>query len=431
MDTLNPGGTMKKLVTILFTVFLLISNLGIKVDAENIPPPNVSGDGVVLMDATTGQILYGRNVDEQFPPASTTKIMTALLTIENTKPDDVVTISNDFTIRDHALLDGNSLCLQNGEQIKVKDLLYGLLLRSANDAAVALAEHISGSVSNFANLMNERAKELGCTTASFQNPNGLYNKDHKVSAKDLALILRKLAEYPEFREIATTESYTIPPTNKTNQAKSVIDRSLINEDKLIFKGSSEYYEGIEGGKTGYTIQSLHSYVAVATRNNERLIVTIMHGNVFDSYFDDARALFDYGFNNFKLNKAYSKGQIVTYYTEADGKKIPLVAAEDFYYVTDKNSQSKPTFKFNNSSIKVDKFTKGELVTNINLKLDSKSIGNLNLLSGINYSPNVSRPNSLMSSLRKLYIPYVVIGILAVVLLSALMIRKMNFLKKEF
>lgn len=421
---------MKKLVTVLVTVFLLISNLGIKTYADPVSPPNVSGDGVVLMDATTGQILYGKNIDQQFPPASTTKIMTALLTIENTKPDDIVTISNDFTTKNHTLLDGNTLCLENGEQIKVKDLLYGLLLRSANDSAVALAEHISGSVENFAKLMNKRARELGCTTASFQNPNGLYNKDHKVSAKDLALILRKLSEYPEFREIATTPYYTIPATNKTDQAKTVINRSLRNENKLIYKGSKEYYEGVDGGKTGYTIQSLHSYVAAATRNNHRLIVTIMHSDD-QKYFDDARALLDYGFNNFNLNKQFSKGQIVTYYKEANGTKIPLVAAEDFYYVTDKSSKSKPTFKFDNSSIKVDKFNKGERVTNIDLKLDDKYIGNLNLLSGVTYSPSVLMQNSITANFNKLYILYGAIGILGVILLFNLMLRKIKLFKKEF
>ncbi len=377
---------MKKIFTIIVIAFLLLTSSDIKINAETLAPPNVSGDGVVLMDATTGEILYGKNIDETFHPASTTKIMTALLTLENTKLDDVVTLSNDFTTKNLTLIGGNNISLQNGEQIKVKDLLYALLLPSANDSAVALAIHISGSVPAFAELMNKRAKELGCTTANFQNPNGLYDKTHVVSAKDLALILRKLSTYPEFRQIATTTSYRMSPTNKTDQAKTTIDRTLRNEDKLIYKGTSNYYEGIDCGKTGYTTQSLHSYVAAATRNGHRLIVTIMHSND-QKYFTDAKALFDYGFENFNLNKEYSKGDVVTYYKESNGKKIPLVAAEDFYYVTNKDSTSKPSFEFNNNSIKSKKFYKGEKVTNIDLNLDGKLIGNLNLLSGTTYSPS--------------------------------------------
>lgn len=416
---------MKKLITFVFT-FLFLSSFSLSVNAQTAPVPNVSGDGVVLMDATTGQILYGKNVDEQFPPASTTKIMTALLTIENTKPDDVVTISNDFTVRDHALLDGNSLLLQNGEQIKVKDLLYGLLLRSSNDAAVALAEHISGSVPNFAKLMNTRAKQLGCTTANFVNPNGLYDKNHKVSARDLALILRKLCEYPEFRQIATTTYYTIPATNKMNQAQSVISRSLRNEDKLIYKGSSEYYDGIDGGKTGYTIQSLHSYVAAATRNNHRLIVTIMHSADM-KYFSDARALLDYGFNNFDLNKEYSKGDVVTYYTTASGKKIPLIASKDFYYAAEKGSKSKPTFKLNSSSIKLTTFTKGETVATVNMVFNGTTLGTLTLQSGISYSPSTT----VALSNNKLYLS--VGAVLGIAILATILFTLKNkvFMRKEF
>lgn len=400
---------MRKTVVILVLAFLFLTNSNIKINAQTLTPPNISGDGVVLMDATTGQILYGKNIDETFHPASTTKIMTALLTIENTKLNDVVTLSNDFTTKNVALIDGNTIDLVNGEQIKVENLLYALLLHSANDSAVALAVHISGSVPAFAELMNKRAKELGCTTVNFQNPNGLYDKNHVVSAKDLALILRKLSTYPEFRQIATTPSYSIPPTNKTKQA-----RPLNNEDKLVLKGTPDYYQGIDGGKTGWTYQSLYSYVATATRNGHRLIVTIMHSSE-RTYFTDAKALLDYGFENFNLNKKYSKGDVVTYFKESNGKKIPLVAAEDFYYVTNKNSISTPSFQFNNKSIKLKKFYKGEQVTNINLNLDGKLIGNLNLLSGITYSPNIFSSSTATIKSNKSEFIYFIIAIFILML----------------
>ena len=422
---------MKKIFTIIIIAFLLLGNLSRNINAETINPPIVSGDGIVLMDATTGEILYGKNIDEPFHPASTTKIMTALLTIENTKPDDVVTTSNDFTIKNHDLIEGNGISLKNGEQIKVKDLLYALLLPSANDSAVALAEHISGSVPAFAQLMNKRAKELGCTTVNFQNPNGLYDEKHVVSAKDLALILRKLSMYPEFRQIATTTSYSIPPTNKTDPATSKLNRTLRNEDKLVLNGTENYCDGIDGGKTGYTTQSLHSYVAAATRNGHRLIVTIMHSND-QKYFLDANALLNYGFANFNLTKRYSKGDFVTYYKESNGKKIPLVAGKDFYFVSNKTSTSKPSFKFNNNSIIIKKFSKGQQVTNIDLTLDGKPLGKLNLLSGVNYSPNFLSSNYNALNLTKTKIINLLMGIFVFILIIALLIyRKKKSKKKNF
>lgn len=422
---------MKRLIAITITILLLVTTISVKTNAATLTPPNVAGDGIVLMDATTGKILYGKNIDETFPPASTTKIMTALLTLENCKLDDVVTINNDFTNKNHTLLDGNTLVLQNGEQVTVKDLLYGLLLRSANDSAVALAEHISGSVPEFAKLMNKRAKELGCTTASFQNPNGLYDQNHKVSAKDLALILRKLATHPEFSEIATTTSYTMASTNKTDPNKTKRDRTLNNENKLVYKNlPNYYYPGVEGGKTGYTIQSLHSYVACATRDNHRLIVTILHSED-KTFFQDARTLLDYGFNNFDLKKMYSKGDVVTTFNEDDGNKISLLADKDFYYVNEKNSNKEPTFNFNDESLKNKYFHKGDAVSNLALKLNGKNIGTIKLISSSDYNPKNSSINKLIpKGFKDNKISYI-IGILVILfLLNIYRLKRIAAAKKR-
>lgn len=378
---------MKRLNIITITILFLITSLGFNVKAETVNPPNVGSDSVVLMDATTGDILYGKNVDSAYPPASTTKTMTALLTLEKCKLDDVVTISNDFTNNNLPLLDGNTICIKPGEQLTVRDLLHGLLLRSANDAAVALAEHISGSVQEFAKLMNKRAEELGCKTAHFMNPNGLYNKDHKVSARDLALIMRELSKHDDFRKIASTLTYTIQPTNKTDAAESSKNRILTNENKMLYKNSSCYYEGAEGGKTGYTIQSLFSYVACASRNNHRLVVAFVHGKD-KTFYEDAKKLFDYGFNNFDLNKLYSAGDKVKTTAANDGTKISLLAAEDFYYVSKKDSASKPTISFTHKSLNKTYFIKGDIVSNVTITLDGNNIGTLNLKSGQSFGKNI-------------------------------------------
>lgn len=412
---------MKRIFIITITLIMLIANFNLNIKAAEANPPEIPADSAVLMDASTGDILYGKNIDSAYPPASTTKIMTALLTLEKTNLDDEVTISNDFTNKNFKLIDGNTICIKNGEQLKVRDLLYALLLRSANDAAVALAEHISGSVPEFANLMNKRAEELGCKTAHFANPNGLYNPDHKVSAKDLALILRELSTHEEFVKIATTLSYTIPPTNKTDATETAKNRVLNNENKLIYKGSSNYYEGVEGGKTGYTTQSLFSYVACATRNGHRLIVTFVHSKD-RTYFEDARKLFDYGFQNFDTIKLYSKGDKVLDFTNSSNVKIPLLAGKDFYYIIKKGSDLKPSINFHDNYLKSKKFNKGETVSSVNVVMDGKSLGTLPLISG--GANNLTIFSSAPSSTNN----YKYLGVAAAFIIAAIGLRQRKKLR---
>lgn len=359
---------MKKLYIFLLMLFF-VSNVNLNmVKAESVPPPKVSADGAILMDATTGEILYEKNIDKPYPPASTTKIMTALLTLENCKLDEVVTVG-----KKPPLADGSKIYIHEGEKLKVKDLLYALLLASANDCAEALAEHISGSTEDFAKLMNERAKELGCKNTNFVNPNGLYNDKHRTTARDLALIMRELVKHPEYTGIAKTLSYKIAPTNK-----SKLERPLWNGNKLIQKASMYYYADCEGGKTGYTTQSDHSYVASSTKNGQRLIVTLIHDKK-KTFFPDSINLFNYGYNNFELVKMYSKGDIVTNYHK-NNLNINLLAANDFYYVKDKKETSKASVNLENKNLNSMSFKKDDTVLNASVTLKDKSVGNLQLLS---------------------------------------------------
>ncbi|WP_411683067.1 D-alanyl-D-alanine carboxypeptidase family protein [Clostridium thailandense] len=379
---------MKKLITFLICFIVIFSNINYKVNAKD-APPTVSADSVVLMDALSGEILYAKNAYGAYPPASTTKLMTALLTLERTKLDDVVTVGKNPPV-----VDGSKIYLFEGEQIKVKDLLYGLLLCSGNDCAEALAEHISGSIDKFAAEMNKRALELGCKNTNFVNPSGLYDEKHKTSANDLALIMKELSKHPEYTQIATTSFYKIPTTNKSSS-----ERPLWNENKLIQKSSSYYYEGCQGGKTGYTIQSQHSYVSCATRNGQTLIVALVHDKE-KTFFPDAAALFNYGFNNFQSVRLFAKGDLVTTYKD-NGLNIPLLAASDFYYVKEKGSN--PTTKFNiNDKISADKFFKqGDIIDEATISLDNKNIGSLKLISGTDHElKQVFQSNTLQSNFSK-------------------------------
>lgn len=363
---------MKKIVTFIISFSLIFFSIGNYSTHAKGNPPAVSADSVVLMDAVTGNILYEKNADTAYPPASTTKLMTALLTLEKCNLDDTVTVG-----KNPPLADGSKIYLFEGEQIKVRDLLYGLLLQSGNDCAEALAEHISGSLDKFVVEMNKRASELGCKDTNFVNPSGLYNDKHKTSAKDLALIMRELSKNTEYTQIATTSFYKIQPTNKSSS-----ERPLWNENKLIQKTSKLYYEGSEGGKTGYTIQSQHSYVACATRNGQKLVVALVHDKN-KTFFPDAIALLNYGFDNFELKRLFSKGDLVTTYTNKN-LNIPLLAASDFYYIREKGSSDLPKYNINNDNLLLKFFKAGDIVTDATISFQNKDIGNLKLMSGSNH-----------------------------------------------
>lgn len=371
---------MRKIL-IFFITFLLSISLVAHSAKANSSPPKVSADGVVLMDATTGDILYSKNENTIYPPASTTKIMTALLTLENCKLDDVVTVG-----KNPPLADGSKIYLFEDENLTIKDLLYSLLLQSANDSAEALAEHISGSTEEFAKLMNKRAEELGCNNTNFVNPHGLYAGNHRTSALDLALIQKELVKHPEYKEISTTIMYYIPPTNKSKEK-----RPIWNKNKLIQKNSSYYYQGCEGGKTGYTIQSKHSYVATASRNSQRLIAVLLHDSKH-TYWSDVRKLFDYGFDNFTLESFHLEGDSLGEYTIDETSKIPLLSAENFYYVKNKDSTEIPAFEINNKDLSKESFKRGENILTAVVTYNNKDIGTLNIASGIDYSSKSSLIN---------------------------------------
>lgn len=357
----------------MFTIIFLISIINISVFAKS-SPPSVEADGAVLMDATTGKVLYSKNDSTAYPPASTTKIITALLTLEKCQLTDVVTIG-----KNPPRVDGNRIGIVEGEQMTVKDLMYGLILMSGNDCAEALAEYIGGSLDNFSVIMNVKAKELGCQNTNFVNPSGLYDVNHKTSAMDLALILKELSKNENFVQIATTISYKTAATNKHPNG---ID--FYNENKMIQKGSEFYYEGSEIGKNGYTIESLHSFAATVKRGNQRLILILLHSanknNGYYQHYIDAIKLFDYGFNNYELVQLYKKNDLVSTY---QNKKItePLLAADDYFYIREKGSSDVPTSTLADNNIGDIYFNKGDIISFANFTLKDEKLNSLNLISG--------------------------------------------------
>ncbi len=242
----------------------------------------------MLLDAATGQVLYGKNQDQQFYPASITKVMTALVVLERCNLNDIVTFSETATTN---LESGAvSLGISAGDQLTVEQCLYGLLLKSANEIGNGLAEHVAGSVEAFADLMNAKARELGCRNTHFVNSHGLNDENHKTTPYDMALIMRAALQNETFRKIDTTRTYEFPATKKAAA------RTITMGHKMMYPSDSRYYEGIIGGKTGYTSKAGNTLVTGAERNGVRLIAVVMKAS--GTHYTDTKALLDYGFANY-------------------------------------------------------------------------------------------------------------------------------------
>lgn len=332
---------------------------------------NIIGESAILMDASTGEILYEKNMHEQLYPASITKLMTVLLAFEYGKLDETVTFSEDaiFGIERNS----SHIALDVGEQITLEQCLYAILLQSANEASLGVAEHIGGSKEGFAKMMNDRAKELGCKNTNFVNPNGLHDDNHYTSAYDMALIAKEVLKYDKFKEIISTLKYEIPPTN--NQPET---RYLYAQHQMIKPPSIYVYEGCEGGKTGFTNQALNTLVTYAKRDNTELIAVVLKDTGANTYVD-TKTLFDYGFENYETLTAFSSDEFKTSENITQTYKKDFIdlgmldiTAKNNVYATVKKSENKPEYtqKLN--------INKENLIPTIN---KGDSVGTLDIYNG--------------------------------------------------
>ena len=236
---------MKKLFSILLCLTLVFTMAPVTVQAQTVWPENVSieSEGGIVMDADTGTVLYGKNIHKTYYPASITKILTALIVLEECELDEMVTFSHNAVYNVEA--GSSSAGLDEGDVLSVKDCLYALLLKSANEAANALAEHVGGTVEGFAEIMNEKAASLGCQDSHFANPSGLNDPEHYVSAYDMALIGKAALQNETFVEINSTLYYDLPVTKRNPEGGRIYPGH-----KMLKKNMAEYYEGCLGGKTG-------------------------------------------------------------------------------------------------------------------------------------------------------------------------------------
>lgn len=257
--------------------------------SQTLEEPVIQAQGAVVIDAASGQILYGKNARERFYPASITKLMTALLVMEKCGLDDTVTFSETATSNLEA--GAVSLGLVEGDTLTVRQCLYALLLKSANEVGNGLAEHVAGSVSSFAALMNQKAAELGCSGTNFVNPHGLNDNNHYTTPYDMALIGRAAFQNAELCRINTTLGYKLPATKKSEA------RTITMGHKMMYPSDSRYYSGIIGGKTGYTSKAGNTLVTGVERDGVRLVAVVMKSNY--THYADTKALLDYGFARMK------------------------------------------------------------------------------------------------------------------------------------
>lgn len=350
---------LSQFLAVIFFCLLLSSSLGSVPSRQ--APPQISAESAILVDAVTGKVLFEKRCRLRRPPASTTKIMTAVLAIEQGKLSDVVCASRNACKTPFA-----SLHLKPGEQLRLEDLLYGMLLRSGNDAAVCVAEHIGGSEKEFVRMMNEKAKEIGAKDTHFANPHGLHDPAHYSTAYDLALIARYAVQLPVFRQIVQTK------TTRIRRSINVHDVYLKNTAKFLWR-----FDGADGIKTGYTTQAGHCFVGSATRDGWRLIAVVLKCQNAGS---DTAALLEYGFNNFKQVRFATAGEPVKIVKVRGGvkDKVALVPKADLAQVLPREKHAEV-----NIDIKLRKVCapveRGEELGTLTGYLNGQEIGSVSLV----------------------------------------------------
>lgn len=299
LTKISGTSRLKYILSSLFVLTLIVTPLSestalaVPSSGSNWPKgPSVNAESAIVMEASTGLILYAKNIDTKQYPASTTKVLTTLVALENSSLNEVVTFSHEsiFDVE----LDSSRIGIEEDEELTMQQCLYGIMLESANEVSYAVAEHIGGSIDNYATLMNETAARLGCKNSHFTNPHGLPDDNHYTTAYDLALITKAAMQNETFRKITSTRTYQIPPTNIKNET-----RYLRNHHRFILR-QDYFYNDCIGGKTGYTNKAKYSLVSIAKRGDMELICVVMKDDTFEHQYTDTQALFNYGFDNFSI-----------------------------------------------------------------------------------------------------------------------------------
>jgi D-alanyl-D-alanine carboxypeptidase (penicillin-binding protein 5/6) len=326
-------------------------------------PFDVTAKSAIVIEAATGKVLYEKNANDRRYPASTTKIMTLITALEEGNVNDVVTASNTA-----ATTEGSSLWLSAGEQLPMLDMMYGMMLVSGNDATVAIAEHISGSVAEFGKLMTQKAQALGAIHTHFVNSSGLPDVNHYTTAADMAKITAYGYKLPLFAQIVATKERTMPWQGQQH------DRDLFNENRMLW-----LYDGANGVKTGYTDDAGRCLVSSAVRNGVQLITV-----VFDSerMWDDSIAMLDYGFTQVHEQTIVKQGDILKTVKILDGKGsdvVPLYAQNSIAIPMTEDNQGDFTTVIDVPDKVYAPLTQGQAVGHVKVLYQNKEVGSTDLI----------------------------------------------------
>ena len=338
-----------------------------------------SADCACVINGATGEVIYSKNVAKRHPMASTTKIMTAIVAIENSSPDDIVTVSPNA-----AAQEGSAMYIEAGMQLTMRDLLYGLMLPSGNDAAVARAEHIAGDCDTFAGMMNDKAREIGARDTNFVNPNGLPNDNHFTTAYDLAAIARYGLQKPLFREVVLCDHYIATPINSPKVME------FGNHNKLL-----GLYPGTTGVKTGYTDAAGRCFVSSAKRDNMEFIAVTLGDN---DDWNDHMEMLDYAFANHHPESVVTTGNVIKV-AKINSKSYNFITSGDFV-VPFKNSGGNDVEIVTHMAVNIyAPINAGEKVGYADIKYRGEKIGQVDIISqsDIYEEGGISLINSLMNT----------------------------------
>ncbi len=340
--------------------------------------PEIVSDSAIVIDAKTGTVIYNKNASAQNYPASITKVMTALLVLEKLEKDNIsldalVPFSKEAVL--NMPYNSSNIAMDYDDYLEVGDALYALMLASANEVANALAEYVSGTQEKFAELMTRRAKELGAVNTHFTNPHGLYEPEHYTTAKDMALIMREASKYSMFRQLISTASHEIPPT-----LKQPLPRPLHNSNKMIQRTSDFYDEDIIGGKTGFTNESMHTLVSLASKDDKELIIAVLHDQK-NKIYSDTTALADYGFTQFSEVSLSSllKDNVLPKVSTVDGEKVDVeikIPTETFMLPTGAVKSIKTEYNLNKTIAAP--IVKGDRLGKVDVLCNDYKLTSLNL-----------------------------------------------------
>ena len=396
---------MLKLITAVLLAIVMMASVtptALAIEASS-NEPQIRGEGAYLIDVLSGQTLYMKNPDMPLAPASTTKIMTGLLAIERGNLEDSVTASSSMLNR--KLVDGTLIYLVPGEKMPLKEMLYAVLLNSANDAAVAVAEHIGGDLPTFIEMMNQRAREIGATQTHFVNSCGLTEPGHITTAHDLALIARVAYQNPTFAGYVRTKSQTI------SRSKPDTPVLMLNQNKLLFRDAT-----VDGIKTGYTAAAQNCLVASVTKDGRHFIGVILKSPGPEIY-TDMQAMFEFGYTQFNSTILKPSGSIISSMT-VNNEAVNLIIDRPIYMTQNLSDQSStlnlrviPT-----SSSPLSSVTEGQVVAKVEVSDGNTLLNTLPLKSSRTILPSITS-----SSLSSKHISWIkglmLMGIVLLLLIS--------------